>query len=56
MAFLDGLEIFARYVRANGSGAHAPTGCLECEVDRLAARTPHSSVIVARLQEFTEGR
>ncbi|MFF7073313.1 hypothetical protein OIE43_01800 [Streptomyces pseudovenezuelae] len=63
-AFLDGLEIFARYVRANGSGAHAPTGRLESEVDRLAARTPHSSVIVARpdrqlvarLQEFSQGR
>ncbi|MER6289473.1 hypothetical protein [Streptomyces sviceus] len=63
-AFLDGLEIFARYVRANGSGAHAPTGRLESEVDRLAARTPHSSVIVARpdgqlvarLQEFNQGR
>lgn len=63
-AFLDGLEIFARYVRANGSRALAPTGRLESEVDRLAARAPHSSVIVARpdgqlvarLQEFTEGR
>lgn len=47
-AFLDGLEIFARYVRANGYGAHAPTGRLESEVHRLAARAPPSSVIVAR--------
>jgi hypothetical protein len=28
-AFLDCLDIFDRYVRANGSGAHAPTGRLE---------------------------
>ncbi|MER6015440.1 hypothetical protein ABT151_33025, partial [Streptomyces bluensis] len=63
-AFLEGLEIFARYVRTNGSRAIAPTGLLECEVDRLAARTPGSSVIVARpdsqlvarLQEFAAGR
>lgn len=63
-AFLEGLEIFARYVRANGSGALAPTGRLEDEVDRLAARTPDASVIVARpdrqlvdsLQEFTASR
>ncbi|MDH6221676.1 hypothetical protein [Streptomyces pseudovenezuelae] len=62
-AFLDGLEIFARYVRVNGSRAHPPTGRLENEVERLAARA-HCSVIVARpdrqlvarLQEFTEGR
>jgi hypothetical protein len=63
-AFLEGLEIFARYVRTNGSRAIPPTGLLEHEVDRLAARTPGSSVIVARpdhqlvarLQEFTSGR
>ncbi|MHB9864595.1 hypothetical protein [Streptomyces sp. YIM S03343] len=63
-AFLQGLEIFARYVRTNGSGAVPPTGLLEHEVDRLAARTPGCSVIVARpdhrlvarLQEFTAGR
>ncbi|MFJ8941077.1 hypothetical protein ACIRL0_36080 [Streptomyces sp. NPDC102365] len=63
-AFLEGLEIFARYVRTNGSGASAPAGRLEREVDQLAARTPRSSVIVARpdhqlvvrLQEFAEHR
>ncbi|KUM99093.1 hypothetical protein AQI95_40610 [Streptomyces yokosukanensis] len=63
-AFLEALEIFARYVRANGSRALPPTGRLENEVDRLAARTPGSSVIVARpdrqlvthLQEFSAGR
>ncbi len=63
-AFLEGLEIFARYVRDNGSRALAPSGRLESEVDRLAARTPGSSVIVARpdrqlvagLEEFTAGR
>ncbi|EPH41455.1 hypothetical protein ABT390_34170 [Streptomyces aurantiacus] len=64
-AFLEGLEIFARYVRGHGSGSRAlaPTGRLESEVDRLAARTPSCSVIVARpdrqlvarLQEFTAG-
>lgn len=59
-AFIEGLEIFARYVRTNGSGAPAPTGRLEGEVDRLAARTSAFSAIVARpdrqlvarLQEF----
>ncbi|MFJ8158452.1 hypothetical protein [Streptomyces sp. NPDC094468] len=63
-AFLEGLEIFARYVRTNGSRALAPTDRLEHEVDRLAAGTPGSSVIVARpdrqlvdrLQEFTADR
>ncbi|MGW0762514.1 hypothetical protein ACWD1Y_39600 [Streptomyces sp. NPDC002814] len=63
-AFLEGLEIFARYVRDNGSRALAPTRRLEGEVDRLAARTPGSGVIVARpdrqlvarLEEFTAGR
>lgn len=63
-AFLEGLEIFARYVRDNGSRALAPSGRLESEVDRLAARTPGCSVIVARpdrqlvarLEEFTAGR
>ncbi|MEU1403170.1 hypothetical protein ABZ471_12540 [Streptomyces sp. NPDC005728] len=63
-AFIEGLELFARYVRTNGSRALPPTGGLENEVDRLAARTPGSSVIVARpdrqlvarLQEFTAGR
>ncbi|MBA2811168.1 hypothetical protein E0500_028135 [Streptomyces sp. KM273126] len=63
-AFIEGLELFARYVRTNGSRAIAPTGLLECEVDRLAARTPGCSVIVARpdrqlvarLQEFAAGR
>lgn len=63
-AFLEGLELFAGYVRTNGSTALAPTCRLEHEVDRLAARTPGSSVIVARpdrqlvdrLQEFTAGR
>ncbi|WP_460062163.1 hypothetical protein [Streptomyces sp. YKOK-I1] len=62
--FLEGLEIFARYVRINGSRALPPTGRLENEVDRLAARTPDASVIVARpdqqlvdsLQEFTASR
>lgn len=28
-AFLEGLEIFARYVRTNGSRAHAPSDRLE---------------------------
>lgn len=63
-AFIEGLEIFARYVRTNGSGALPPTGRLEGEVDRLAARTPGTSVIVARpdrqlvarLQEFGASR
>ncbi|MFK4272466.1 hypothetical protein [Streptomyces milbemycinicus] len=63
-AFLEGLEIFARYVRTNGSRVIAPTDRLESEVDRLAARTPGSSVIVARpdsqlvarLQEFAADR
>ncbi len=63
-AFIEGLEIFARYVRTNGSRALAPTERLGNEVDRLAARTPGSSVIVARpdrqlvarLQEFAAGR
>jgi len=63
-AFLEGLEIVARYVRHNGSRALAPSGRLESEVDRLAARTPGCSVIVARpdrqlvarLEEFTAGR
>ncbi|MEU9157948.1 hypothetical protein AB0D59_47350 [Streptomyces sp. NPDC048417] len=63
-AFLEGLELFARYVRSNGSRALAPTGRLEHEVDRLAARAPGRSVIVARpdrqlvdeLQEFAAGR
>ncbi|MFE3164137.1 hypothetical protein [Streptomyces sp. NPDC059224] len=47
-AFLEGLELFARYVRANGSTALGPTGSLENEIDRLAARAPGRSVIVAR--------
>jgi hypothetical protein len=63
-AFLEGLEIFARYVRTNGSRANAPNDRLESEVDRLAARTPGCSLIVARpdrqlvdqLQRFTAGR
>ncbi|MFD5536911.1 hypothetical protein ACFWIJ_03425 [Streptomyces sp. NPDC127079] len=63
-AFLEGLELFARYVRTNGSTALAPTCRLEHEVDRLAARTPGRSVIVARpdrqlvdrLQEFVADR
>lgn len=63
-AFLEGLEIFARYVRAHGSRALAPTNRLESEVDRFVARAPGSSVIVARpdrqlvdrLQEFAAGR
>ncbi|MGW0331090.1 hypothetical protein ACWD0J_04280 [Streptomyces sp. NPDC003011] len=63
-AFIEGLEIFARYVRTNGSRAYAPSGRLESEVDRLASRTPGCSVIVARpdrqlvdqLQQFTAGR
>lgn len=46
-AFLEDLVHFARYVRANGSRATAPTGRLQSEVDRVAARTPNSSVIVA---------
>ncbi|MET7575288.1 hypothetical protein ABZT04_43580 [Streptomyces sp. NPDC005492] len=61
-AFLEGLEIFARYVRTNGSRALGPTGSLESEIDRLAARPPGCSVIVARpdrqlvdrLQEFMD--
>lgn len=32
-AFLEGLEIFARYVRDNGCRVLAPTGRLESEVD-----------------------
>jgi hypothetical protein len=63
-AFLEALEIFARYVRDHGSRAFAPTGRLESEIDRLAARTPSSSVIVARpdrqlvarLEEFSASR
>ncbi|MCX4233525.1 hypothetical protein [Streptomyces ortus] len=63
-AFLEGLELFARYVRTNGSRALAPTHRLESEIDRLAARTPGCSVIVARpdrqlvasLREFGAGR
>ncbi|MFJ2264700.1 hypothetical protein ACIOKD_41695 [Streptomyces sp. NPDC087844] len=63
-AFLEGLELFARYVRTNGSRALAPTDRLESEIDRLAARTPGCSVIVARpdrqlvasLREFGAGR
>ncbi|MEV5849809.1 hypothetical protein ACGF3G_17080 [Streptomyces sp. NPDC048179] len=62
-AFLDGLELFARYVRANGSTALAPTGGLEIEIDRLAARTPGRVIVarpdrqlVDRLQEFAAGR
>jgi hypothetical protein len=43
-AFLDCLEMFARYVRRNGSGAAPPTGDLEMEVDRLA--TKDSCIIV----------
>ncbi|WP_030574104.1 hypothetical protein [Streptomyces aureocirculatus] len=64
-AFLEALEILARYVRGHGSGsrAQAPSGRLESEVDRLAARTPNNSVIVARpdqqlvaqLQQFASG-
>ena len=63
-AFLEGLEIFARYVRTNGSRALGPTGSLETAVGRLAARTPGCSFIVAQpdrqlvdcLQEFAMGR
>jgi hypothetical protein len=63
-AFPEGLEIFARYGLDNGSRVLAPSGRLESEVDRLAARTPGCSVIVARpdrqlvarLEEFTPGR
>ncbi|MFJ3802305.1 hypothetical protein ACIPSJ_39250 [Streptomyces sp. NPDC090088] len=62
-SFLDGLELFARYVRANGSTALAPTGGLEIEIDRLAARTPGRVIVarpdrqlVDRLQEFAAGR
>ncbi|MET8831704.1 hypothetical protein ABZX40_38440 [Streptomyces sp. NPDC004610] len=61
--FLTALEIFARYVRANGSRALPPDGALESEVDRLAAQTPVPGFIalpdrrlVARLEEFTAGR
>ncbi|MFJ1751129.1 hypothetical protein ACIOJD_33615 [Streptomyces sp. NPDC088116] len=36
--FIGGLEAVARYVRRHGSGASAPTGGLEGEVDRLASR------------------
>ncbi|GAA2615635.1 hypothetical protein GCM10010304_81210 [Streptomyces roseoviolaceus] len=43
-AFLEGLEIFARHLRDNGSRALAPSSRLESEVDRLAARTPSCSV------------
>lgn len=39
VAFMDGLENFARYVRANGTHALPPTARLKSEVDRLAART-----------------
>ncbi|MFB7482984.1 hypothetical protein ACFUEM_32760 [Streptomyces anulatus] len=35
--FIEGLEIFARYIRISGNGASAPTGRLESEVDRLAS-------------------
>lgn len=62
--FIEGLEVFARYVRASGSGASAPTGRLESEVDRLASLSAGSSVIVCRpdrrlverLHEFTGRR
>ncbi|MDN3294923.1 hypothetical protein QWM81_12845 [Streptomyces ficellus] len=43
-AFLDCLELVARYVRKNGSAAAPPTGGLEMEVDRLA--TEDSCIIV----------
>ncbi|MFI6862789.1 hypothetical protein ACIBKZ_23320 [Streptomyces sp. NPDC050421] len=60
--FIEGLEIFARYVRTTGSGASAPTGRLESEVDRLASSHTCSGGIVRRpdrqlvkqLHEFTE--
>ncbi|MGW3699059.1 hypothetical protein ACWECR_35120 [Streptomyces sp. NPDC005056] len=62
--FIEGLEIFARYVRTSGSGANAPTGRLESEVDRLASTGTGSGGIVhrpdrqlvQRLHEFTERR
>ncbi|MGW3037402.1 hypothetical protein ACWDCB_40140 [Streptomyces sp. NPDC001178] len=41
------MEIFARYIPDSGSGALTPTGRLESEDDRFAARTPHCVVIVA---------
>jgi hypothetical protein len=47
-AFLEGLEIFARYVRVNGSQAHAPTGGLEAEVDRLAEHDKNAACIIVR--------
>ncbi|MGW0940148.1 hypothetical protein [Streptomyces sp. NPDC002666] len=62
--FIEGLEMFARYIRVSGSGASAPTGRLESEVDRLASLSVGSSVIVCRpdrrlverLHEFTGRR
>ncbi|MFF2165484.1 hypothetical protein ACFVWP_32970 [Streptomyces sp. NPDC058175] len=62
-AFLEGLEVFARYARTSGTGASAPTGRLEKEVDRLASRGESSGIVsrpdeqlVAQLHEFTSRR
>ncbi|AVZ76854.1 hypothetical protein SLUN_36420 [Streptomyces lunaelactis] len=62
-AFLEGLELFARYVRVNGSAASAPTGGLEAEVDRLASRNKSCGIVsrpdrrlAERLHDFTARR
>ncbi|WP_326615284.1 hypothetical protein OG949_41040 (plasmid) [Streptomyces scopuliridis] len=63
--FIDGLEAVARYVRHHGSGASAPTGGLESEVDRLASRncSPSPAIVrwpdrrlAERLRQFTARR
>lgn len=46
--FIEGLEIFARYIRVSGNGASAPTGRLESEVDRLASSRTGTGGIVRR--------
>ncbi|NUL02556.1 hypothetical protein HRW07_04715 [Streptomyces lunaelactis] len=43
--FLEGLEIFARYVRHNGSAASPPTGGLEAEINRLASRNSGCAIV-----------
>ncbi|MYZ33627.1 hypothetical protein [Streptomyces sp. MnatMP-M17] len=64
-AFIEGLEAVARYVRTSGTGASAPTGGLESEVDRLASRGTNPSGVIEhrpdrrlaqRLHEFTARR
>ncbi|WP_331740286.1 hypothetical protein OG323_37165 (plasmid) [Streptomyces cyaneofuscatus] len=46
--FIEGLEIFARYIRTSGHGATALTGQLESEVDRLATTRTGTGGIIRR--------